>query len=186
MHRKASVHRVADAYESRGRRSKTAGEVRFIKDKSTDTNQWAWGDSGTQKRSISPNYAFNPKNTEPLAKVLLATTAGLGHAMSAYDVFVKLKSAEISPDGSLGGRGYIQKIAEMRRAYVNVIEALSSLSDTLHDEIRAPHWAAVSREGDEKRREQLEAILSDVMTIKQDPEAWAEGQENALVENSDD
>lgn len=165
---------------------RTAGEVRFIKDKSNDASQWAWNDSGPQERRITPDFAFDPRNTKPLAKVLRSTNAALGHSMSAYAVFTKLKSADVSPDGSLGGKGYIQKIAEMRRAYMNVVEALSALSDTLYDEIRAPHWAAVSRQEDPSEREEVEQIVEDALEIKQDPEAWAEGQEEDMDEENEE
>jgi len=164
--------------------SRTAGEVRFIKDKSNDATQWAWNDSGPQERKINPDFAFNPRNTKPLAKVMRSTNASLGHAMVAYAVFTKLKSADISPDGALGGKGYIQKIAEMRRAYMNLIEALSALSDTLYDEIRAPHWAAVSRQEDPEEREEVEQIVGDAMEIKSDPEAWAEEQDDEMDEEN--
>ena len=164
---------------------RTAGEVRFIKDKSGDASQWAWNDSGPQERRITPDFAFNPRNTKPLAKVLRSTAASMGHAMSAYNVFTKIKSADISPDGSLGGKGYIQKITEMRRAYMNVVEALSALSDTIYDEIRAPHWAAVSRQEDPEERDEVEQIVGDAMEIKEDPEGWAEDQEEAMDEENE-
>jgi hypothetical protein len=163
---------------------KVAGEVRFIKDKSNDASQWAWNDAGPQERRITPDFAFDPRNTKPLAKVLRSTNASLGHAMAAYAVFAKLKSADISPDGSLGGKGYIQKISEMRRGYMNVVEALSAISDTLYDEIRAPHWAAISRQEDPEEREEVEQIVGDALEIKKDPEAWAEEQEEAMDEES--
>jgi len=165
--------------------TRTAGEVRFIKDKSGDASQWAWNDSGPQERHITPEFAFDPKKTKPLARVLRATNASLGHAMSAYTIFTKVRSAEISPDGSLGGKGYIQKITEMRRAYMNVIEALSALSDTMYDEIRAPHWAAISRQEDPEDRQEVEQIVEDALEIKKDPEGWAEEQEEQMDEEND-
>ena len=94
-----------------------------------------------------------------------------------------MKSADISPDGALGGKGYVQKIAEMRRAYMNVIESLSAMGDTLYDEIRAPHWAAVSRQ-DPEERDEVEGIVDDALDIKEDPEAWAEEQEEQMDEES--
>jgi hypothetical protein len=157
-----------------------AGEVRFIKDKTNDATGWAWNDSGPRERKITPDFAFDPKNTKPLARVLRATNAAMGHAVGAYQIFTKIKSADVSPDGSLGGKGYIQKITEMRRAYMNVVEALSSLSDTLYDEIRAPHWAAVSRQEDPDDRREVEEIVEDALEIKNDPEGWAEDQEEEM------
>lgn len=181
----ASPARVAQRMMTRtAAMNRVAGEVRFIKDKSNDASQWAWNDSGPQERKITPDFAFDPRNTKPLAKVLRSTNAALGHSMAAYSVFAKIKSADVSPDGSLGGKGYIQKIAEMRRAYMNVVEALSALSDTLYDEIRAPHWAAVSRQEDPDERDEVEQIVEDALDIKSDPEGWAEEQEEQMDEEN--
>ena len=172
------------AQEARHPGIRTAGEVRFIKDKSNDATQWAWNDTGPQERKITPDFAFNPRNTKPLAKVLRSTNAALGHAMAAYAVFTKIKSADVSPDGALGGKGYIQKIGEMRRGYMNLTEALSALSDTLYDEIRAPHWAAISRQENPEEREEVEQIVGDALDIKSDPEGWAEDQEEQMDEEN--
>lgn len=104
----------------------------------------------------------------------------LGHAMSGYTLFAKLKSADISPDGSLGGKGYIQAIKDLRRSYMNIIEGLSANADTFYDELHAPHWAAVSRQEDPKDRKEVEQVLQEVEEIKDDPEAWAEEEEDDL------
>lgn len=155
----------------------TAGEVRFVKDRGDDSSGWAWNSHPPTERKIAPDYAFDPKKTKVLARVLRSTMMSLGHCMSGYSLFAKLKSADISPDGALGGRGYIQAIKDMRRAYMNVIEALSAAADTLYDEIHAPHWAVVSRQEDEEDRKEIEQVLQEVDVIKNDPEAWAEEEE---------
>jgi hypothetical protein len=170
-----SANRVRDRYLKQVKpRNKVAGEVRFIKDRSGDKNQWAWGDAPPSSREITSEYAFDPKNIKPLAECLWSSTVAMGHVLSAQAKFVKIKSATVSPDGSLGGRGYIQKIADMRRAYMNIAESLSSLSDTLFDEIRAPHWAALSRETDPALREEIKTIVDDIEEVKEDPKGWAE------------
>jgi hypothetical protein len=159
------------------RRVKTAGEVRFIKDRGGDERQWGWGSPGPTNREITPDYQFNPVNLKPLAQTLRATLMSMGHSLSAYNTFTKIKSARVSPDGALGGRGYIQKIADMRRAYMNIVEALSALSDTLYDEINAPHWNPAIEEQDPRERQEVRQIMDGVETIRNDPEEWAEGEE---------
>lgn len=159
--------------------SRTAGEVRFVKDNSNDASSWAWK-QGPSERSMQPDYNYNPKRKKALAKVLRSTTASMGHAMSAYNAFTKIKSADVSPDGNLGGKGYIQKIMDMRKQYMNVVEALSALSDTIYDEINAPHWAAISRQETEEEKEEVAQIIQDAEEIKEDPEGWAEEQEEEM------
>lgn len=174
--------RIAVAHMAR---VKTAGEVRFIKDKSGDANQWAWQDAGEQGRTIYPDYAFDPRKAKILARVLRSTTAALGHGMAAYELFSKLKSGDVSPDGKLGGKGYIQRIPEMRRAYMNIVEALSALTDTLYDEVRAPHWTAIQRQETPQERAEVESIVQDALDIKEDPEAWAHQEEAEMDADAD-
>ena len=169
--------RVANRYMKTAARVKVAGEVRFVKDRSGDEGAWAYATPGPMEREIIKDYAFSPKNVKPLARTLRSTTAALGHVMSAYTVFTKVKSSTVSPDGSLGGKGYIQKIADMRKQYMNCVEALSALSDTLYDEVRAPHWAAISRQEGPEDRKEVEEIIQDAEEIREDPEAWAKEEE---------
>jgi hypothetical protein len=165
-------------------RSKTAGEVRFIKDKGSDHNEWGWGTPGPSEREISENFEFRPSAIKPLAQVLRSLLMALGHATSAHSRFVKVKSRSVSPDGSLGGKGYIQKIPEMRRQIMNSIEVLSSTSDTLHDELNAPHWQPGPETGNRERAE-VEEILDDASDIKDDPEGWAEEQEEEMDDENE-
>lgn len=173
------VIRLAERYlaQRRARRLKTAGEVRFIKDRGSDSKEWGWGTPGPSIREITPEYKFNPNNLKPLAQTLRATLMSLGHALSAYNTFTKIKSTMVSPDGALGGRGYIQKIAEMRRNYMNCVEALSALADTLYDEINAPHWNPAIEEQDPRERQQVQEIMHGVEEIRDNPEEWAEEEE---------
>ena len=157
-------------------RVKTAGEVRFIKDHGDDSNAWAWGQHPPSERVMDRSHSFNKKCSKNIAKVLKSTLMSLGHAMTAYSVFAKIKSRDISPDGNLGGRGYIMEIKAVRRQYMNVVEALSAISDTLYDEITADHWA-------DAQGRLVQEVLEEVEEIKDDPEIWAEHQEdmNSLV-----
>jgi hypothetical protein len=176
--------RIASRYvdASRQPQIRTAGEVRFIKDRGNDEKQWGWGTPGPSNREITEDFEFDAKNLKPLAKVLKATLASMGHALVAYDGFTRVKSATVSPDGNLGGKGYIQKIPDMRRAYMNVVEALSALSDTLHDEMAAPHWNPAIQEQSNRERDEVKQIMTDADDIRDNPEAWAmqeEGEDGA-------
>lgn len=162
--------------------SRVAGEVRFIKDRGGDKSEWAWGPPGPSAREIGEDFTFNPRNLKPLAQTLRSSLMAMGHAITAYNAFTRIKSADVSPDGSLGGRGYIQKIADMRRQYMNIVEALSALSDTLYDELNAPHWHPAAETGGPREREEVREIMDDAEEIRQDPEAWAEQEEAELDE----
>ena len=161
---------------------RTAGEVRFIKDRGGSKDEWGWGSPGPSEREMKGDFAFDKKKIKPLAATLRATLMALGHVQTAYGKFTKVKSAQISPDGSLGGRGYIMKIADMRRQYMNCSEALSALSDTIYDEIHAPHWNPAMEEQSNREREEVVEIMSEVEEIKKDPEGVAQEQQDEWVE----
>jgi hypothetical protein len=153
---------------------KTAGEVVFKKDRSGDAQSWAYHDVAPSERQIGDDFNYSPKNLKPLAKVMRSSLAALGHTLSAYNTFAKIKSARVSPDGNLGGKGYIQKIADMRKQYMNIVEALSALTDTLYDETNAPHWAALSRQEDPEDRKEVRELIEDAEQIRDNPQTWAE------------
>ena len=167
---------IAEGRAKAASRLKMAGEVIFRKDRGGDKDQWAYADIAPSDRAVPGDFNFSPRNAKPLAKVLRSSLAALGHVLSAYHTFAKIKSARVSPDGNLGGKGYIQKIADMRRQYMNVVEALSALTDTIYDEVHAPHWAAMSRQKDPEDAAQVKEMLGDADAIKDDPEEWADEQ----------
>ncbi|MBD3261313.1 MAG: hypothetical protein GF334_06445 [Candidatus Altiarchaeales archaeon] len=155
---------------------KTAGEVRFIKDNSGDSSAWAFSQVGPSERELLKSFTYDEDQLKPLAECLLSTTAAMAHAMRAYEKFNNVRSSEVSPDGKLGGRGYIQNIKDIRKQFTNIVEALSSISDTIYDEIRAPHWAQLSRDSEEEREEgkpaPVEGMITKTEEIREDPEKW--------------
>lgn len=175
----ADPTRVAAAY--RARLPKVAGEVRFIKDRSGDKAEWGWGAPGPAERDIDEQFVFNAKHLKPIALTLRSSLMALGHVASAYTRFTKIKSSNVSPDGNLGGKGYIQKIADMRRQLVNCVEALSSLTDTIYDELHAPHWNPAEDTMTPRDREEVKEIVQEAEEIKDDPEGWAQEEEDGTL-----
>jgi len=126
------------------------------------------------KRAIPKSYPYDPKALKPLARTLWSTNVALGHALTAYRQFTKIKSASISPDGNLGGAGYIQPIEKIRQKLFQACEILSSISDTVDDEMKGPHWKPKLGALDEDDREDVTRILEDAQEIMEDPASEAE------------
>lgn len=168
-----SISKLAQLYRQ-------AGEVRFVKDRGSDDKEWGWGTQNPLQREIDPEYKFKVKNLEPLAKALRSALMALGHVQTAYSTFTKIKSRNISPDGSLGGKGYIMKVTDMRRQLMNSSEALSAITDTIYDELSASHWHPATESQDPRERKQVKEIMEDVEEIRRDPEEWAEEEEEEL------
>jgi hypothetical protein len=155
---------------------KTAGEVRFIKDRSGDAGQWAYSITPPSKREIPEENQFNKEKSKSLSEVLNHCMIALENTSGAYGIFAKLNSVEISPDGKLGGRGYIQNIVDIRRQLTNIIEALSSISDTLFDEVHANHWKIVEERKQVEREKEGIPEGQDQNPEAQNPENQVEQQ----------
>ena len=177
-----AVERVAARHLAASRRVKTAGEVRFIKDRGGDDKDWGWNPPGASERVIDPDYKFDAKNLKPLAQTLRSALMALGHIQTARTTFTKIRSATISPDGNLGGKGYVLTIKDIRKMLSNCDEALSALTDSIYDEMQAVHWHPDVDDsgGNPREREDVKQIMDDVDEIRTDPEDWAEGEEADL------
>lgn len=131
---------------------RTAGRIEFVRDQ------------GPLRRDVRvQNYDFDPEIHRNLTKILWAVEKAHSYGMSALRLFSRMPSSDFSPDGLLGGKGYIQEIREMRSNLSQAVEVLSSFSDTIHDEINAPHWKSVDDPESDK-------ILQEAIELKQNPE----------------
>jgi len=179
---KEAVDRVAARFvraSMRPTRAKTAGEVRFIKDRGGDHNEWGWNPPNANERDIDPDYKFDAKNLKPVAATLRSALMALGHIQTARTTFTKIRSQRISPDGNIGGKGYVMPIKDIRKQLANCDEALSAVTDSLYDEMQAVHWHPDVDDsgGNPRERGEVKQIMDDVEEIREDPEEWAEGEE---------
>lgn len=111
---------------------------------------------------------------KPLSKALWASTVALGHALTAYRHLSRVKSATVSPDGNLGGRGYVMRLADMRQKLYEASEALSAISDTIYDELQAPHWKPKLAQLDESDKDDVVRFVEEAEEVMENPEGEAE------------
>jgi hypothetical protein len=138
---------------------RTAGKIEFIRDQ------------GPVRRDIrAPGFEWSPESFNDLAKILWAAQRAHSYSMAALRIFSKMPSSKFSPDGLLGGRGYIQSIKDMRGHLGQASEILSSFTDTVHDEINADHWNPAESKGD------ASGIIHDTETTKQNPEGFVDNE----------
>jgi hypothetical protein len=121
-----------------------------------------------------------------MARMLWAMSISLGHALTAYRQFNRLKSVTISPDGLLGGQGYIMSIVDIRKKLYEACEALSAISDTLHDEINAPHWKPRLGELDPNTVEDVERFVDESIKMLESPEEDIEEEMDRIEKSNDD
>ena len=140
---------------------------------------------GPSKRNIPTEHAYDPKALKPMSKALYAASVALGHSLAAYREFSRVKSATVSPDGMLGGRGYVMGIRDMRQRMYDASEALSAVVDTLHDEINAPHWKPKLAMLDENDAEDVERFVEEAQDVMENPEGEATEKIDEIEEAND-
>jgi hypothetical protein len=129
---------------------------------------------GSVKRAIPQGHQYNPRALKPLARTLFATSVALGHSITAYKEFARIKSSSISPDGLLGGTGYVMKVKDVRSHLQQITELLSTLTDTLHDELHAPHWQPEIKALDGYA--EVEELIEEADEVLENPEQFGDAE----------
>jgi hypothetical protein len=140
--------------------------------------------ASTTRRQIPEDHEFDKKAVKPIVKTLWAMSVALGHALTAHRSFSRLKSSSFSPDGLLGGHGYVMAVKQIRQQLFESCEALSGLVDTLHDEINAPHWKPKIADLEKADMAEIERLLSDAEEWIDNPEEEVEEEQGDIKGNS--
>jgi len=110
----------------------------------------------SQHREGLENYPFKEKGVRAVAKTYKHMADAFLCLTKAMNSFNGCKSSEISPDGKLGGKGYIQPIKSIRTSMAECINMMSDLIDTFHDEVNSPYWKKTTVEDNPIVKEILE------------------------------
>lgn len=152
------LKRIADRVAGSTGTVRTAGKIEFIRDQ------------GPVRRDIrAPGFKWSPESFNDLAKILWAAQRAHSYSMAALRIFSKMPSSQFSPDGLLGGRGYIQAVKDMRTALGTAAETLSGFTDTVHDEINADHWNPVETP-------EAQDLIQNTEDVKSNPDAFVDSQ----------
>ena len=125
-------------------------------------------------RKIPTNHSFDSKALKPLVKMLWATSVALGHTLTAHRQFSRLKSVSFSPDGLVGGHGYVMSVKAVRSKLYEASEFLSLICDSIYDEIKAPHWQPKMADLAKGDFIEVKKLLGDATNYLEDPEGEAD------------
>jgi len=153
---------------------------------------------GSQKRAIPDDFKYNPKKLKHLKSVLHNVSVALGTLTSSLNEFSRLKGPEISPDGLLGGTGYILAVQDIKQTLYTSVHALSNVADSIADELTNPRWNVAEdkdvKELIKEKDDVQEEVPDDVDDIKpedvenseSEPEAEPEAEPAPAPEKTDD
>jgi len=119
---------------------------------------------GGVRREIPEDFKYNPKKLKHLKHILHNVTVALGTLTSCLSEMSKVKGPDVSPDGLLGGRGFIMPLKEMKETIYNTVHSLGNVADSIADELENPKWNIKDKEVDEliKEKEEVEEKVEKV------------------------
>jgi hypothetical protein len=121
------------------------------------------------RREISDDFKYDKKKLKHLHRILHNVNIAVGTLGSALSEFSRVKGPAISPDGLLGGLGYIMPIKNVKEVITTSVHSLSEIADSLADELTNPHWNA---EDDKETKEVLkekEKVEEETLEVLENP-----------------
>jgi hypothetical protein len=151
-----------------------AADNKIAADKKKETTK------GGLKREID-GFDYDPSKATVLKKALHNINVSLGTMISAMKELSILRGSEITPDGMLGGRGFIMPFRDVKSKISNAITDLSDVTDTLADELTNPKWGLSSIEK-KKVKEENKIIEEDIQEVEEETVPGDSNKETNLDE----
>ena len=132
-------------------------------------------------------FEYDSKNAKVLKKSLHNINVSLGTLLAATKEIAMLKGSDVTPDGMLGGRGFIMSFKDIKTKIHEAINDLSDITDTLADELTNPKWG-LSKSERHKVKEEKKDIEEKTEEIEEVPVSESKvspGEEKSEKENID-
>jgi hypothetical protein len=134
---------------------------------------------GGMSRDIR-GFEYDPSKATVLKKALHNINVSLGTMISAMKDLSILRGSDITPDGMLGGRGFIMPFKDVKAKINTAITELSDVTDTLADELTNPKWGL--SDSDKKKVKQENEIVEEEI---QEVEEVVPGKNTSDTDNTD-
>lgn len=156
-------------------------------------------DNGRQ----TDGFEYNKSHAKTLQKVLHNLNVALGTELAAMKDLAMLRGSDVTPDGKLGGRGFVMEFREMKSLLNESISNLSDITDSIGDELTNPKWGLsktqvkkIEKEKDkvqdeveevqeEVKEEKSKETLDDLRTNQPDNIEEKESKNNQDIDPSD-
>lgn len=135
--------------------------------------------AATQRREIPDDFKYNPKKLKHLKHILHNVTVALGTLTSCLNEMSKIKGPDVSPDGLLGGVGYIMPLKDIKQTINTAVHNLGNVADSIADELTNPRWSIKDKEVDKliKEKEKVEEKVEEVEEEEVNPEDLVTAEE---------
>lgn len=149
------------------------------------TEQSAKYSAAGLRREISEDFKYDKKKIKHLQRILHNVTTSLGTLNSALNEFSRIKGPSISPDGLLGGLGYIMPIKSVKEGLTNAVHNLSDIADSIADELSNPHWHAEDDKETKKLIKEKEEVEEETQKVLDAPDQGDLEQPDEIIQPED-
>ena len=136
-------------------------------------------------RQISEDFKYNKAKIKHLKKILHNVTVALGTLTSAHNEFSRIKGPDISPDGMLGGLGYIIPLKDIKESLLTAIKNVGDVADCIADELTNPKWDVKDDKDVKKLIKEKKEIEEKVDDIGDLPEEEGINPEDVVTSEDD-
>lgn len=133
-------------------RERLTTKIAAIAEKKKKENRENGGDT---RRNLD-GFEYDTSKATVLKKSLHNINVSLGTLLAAMKDLALLRGSEITPDGMLGGRGFIMPFKEIKAKINSAVNDLSDITDTLADELTNPNWGLSPEEKKKVKKEKQE------------------------------
>ena len=109
--------------------------------------------SGGGSRRNLDGFVYDISKAKILKRSLHNINVSLGTLISTLKEVTMLRGSEITPDGMLGGRGFIMSFKDMKGHITDAVRNLSDVTDTISDELTNPKWGLSNEEVKKVKKE---------------------------------
>ena len=155
----------------------------------TNRLKLAVNDNKTEKKALSKGdlsreiegFEYDKSKAKILKDVLHNINVSLGTLISAMKQLSMLRGSDVTPDGKIGGKGFVMLFKDIKRDINESVSALSDITDSLGDELKNPKWGLKDSEIKKIKKEQ-----DKVEEIEEIVEDLSNDEESNKVEESKD
>jgi len=144
--------------------------------------------SGGGRREIPDDYKYNPKKAKHLKRILHNVSVALGTLTSSLNEFSRVKGPDLSPDGRLGGVGYIMALTDIKQTINGAVHSLSTVADCIADELNNPKWAVAHEKETKDLIKEKDKVVEKIDQVSDDinPDDIANEEKDDIEQDSDE
>lgn len=157
-------------------RERLTNKVKLAAESRKDKKTSAKGDV---RRELD-GFEYDKSKAKILKDVLHNVNVSLGTLMAAMKQLSMLRGSDVTPDGKIGGRGFIMEFKDVKQGINESVGTLSDITDSIADELKNPGWGLKDSEVKKLKKEQEKAE-----EIEEEVEEMAESEPEPEEETSD-